>query len=55
MNLDNKYFEIDDINEERLYANIIIVLFKTFFKESIITNEEYKLLSREIHRTFNLF
>lgn len=55
MNLNSECVEINDEDQERLYANIVIALFKSFNNKKIISNDEYKLLSREIHRTFNLF
>lgn len=50
----NKMFEINEEDEEKIYAKMVIALFKSLFKESKITNTEYELLVREVNRTFNL-
>ncbi len=52
--MDNKVFEINEEDQEKIYAKMLIALFKSLFNESQITNTEYELLVREINRTFNL-
>ena len=52
--MDNKIFEINEEDEEKIYAKMVIALFKSLFKESQITNTECELLVREVNRTFNL-
>ena len=52
--MDNKVFEFNDEDQEKIYAKMVIALFKSLFKESQITNIEYELLVREVNRTFNL-
>ena len=52
--MDNKVFEINEEDQEKIYAKMVIALFKSLFNESKITNTEYELLVREVNRTFNL-
>ena len=52
--MDNRIFEIKEEDQETIYAKVVISLFKSLFKESVINENEYDLLIKEICRTFNL-
>ena len=55
-NMDNdiKFFEIDEIDQEIINAKIVIALYKSLLKDSIITEKEYESLKNKICRTFNI-
>ena len=52
--MNNSLYEISDDDELKIYAKMVIALFKSFLKESIITEKEYESLSKDVCRTFNL-
>ena len=52
--MENKVFEITEEDQEKIYAKMVIALFKSLFKDSKISDTEYELLVREVNRTFNL-
>ncbi len=54
MDNDIKFFEIDEIDQEIINAKIVIALYKSLLKDSIITEKEYESLKNKICRTFNI-
>ena len=54
MNNDITYFEIDEHDQEIINIKIVISLYKSLLKESIITEKEYESLVNKICRTFNI-
>ena len=47
-------FELSNRDQELIYLKMIKSIFKSFLKDSIISEKEYELLICDINRTFNL-
>lgn len=52
--MDGKKFELEEQEEDKLYALILMAIFKSIHKENLITENEYKTIKNMLKRTFNI-
>ena len=51
--MDNKSFEFNDNEQQKINVNAIISVFQKWFKSDLITEKELSVLINTLNRTFN--